>query len=101
MAVVHLPADTTPAVVAEIVKREGAVVVDGVASSDLLDSIEAELRPHLEATPLGPDDFSGFLTRRTGSLIARSPSARQLVMHPLALGTTSNLLAHPPTSSCT
>ncbi len=94
MPVEHLPADTTPEVVAEIVKEEGAVVVDGVASSDLLDSIEAELRPHLEATPLGPDDFSGVLTRRTGSLIARSPSARQLVMHPLALGTTSNLLAH-------
>jgi hypothetical protein len=94
MPVEHLPADTAPAVVAEIVKEQGAVVVDGVASSDLLDSIEAELRPYLEATPLGPDDFSGFLTRRTGSLIARSPSARQLVMHPLALGTTSKLLAH-------
>jgi ectoine hydroxylase-related dioxygenase (phytanoyl-CoA dioxygenase family) len=59
-----------------------------------LDSIESELRPHFDATPPGPDDFSGFLTRRTGSLIARSPSARQLVMHPLALGTTSKLLAH-------
>ena len=66
MAVQHLPADTDPAIVAEIVKGEGAVVVDGVVSSDLLDSIEAELRPYLHATPLGPDDFSGFLTRRTG-----------------------------------
>ena len=94
MPVEHLPADTGPALVAEIVKDEGAVVVDGVASSDLLDSIQAELGPYLEATPLGPDDFSGFLTRRTGSLIARSPSARQLVMHPLALGTTSKVLAH-------
>ncbi|MDQ1360881.1 MAG: hypothetical protein QOJ44_1258 [Acidimicrobiaceae bacterium] len=94
MPVEHLPADTGSAVVAEIVKEEGAVVVDGVVSSDLLDSIQAELGPYLEATPLGPDDFSGFLTRRTGSLIARSPSARQLVMHPLALGTTSKVLAH-------
>jgi len=65
-----------------------------VASSDLLDCIGAELRPYLDATPLGPDDFAGLLTRRTGSLIARSPSARQLVMHPLALGTTSEVLAH-------
>jgi ectoine hydroxylase-related dioxygenase (phytanoyl-CoA dioxygenase family) len=81
-------------VVAGIVKEQGAVIVDGVASSDLLDSIEGELRPYLDSTPLGPDDFSGVLTRRTGSLIARSPSARQLVMHPLALGTTSTLLAH-------
>ncbi|HEX4218865.1 MAG TPA: phytanoyl-CoA dioxygenase family protein [Acidimicrobiales bacterium] len=94
MAVQHRPADTDPAIVGEIVTEEGAVVVDGVASSDLLDSIEAELRPYLEATPPGPDDFAGFLTRRTGSLIARSPSARQLVMHPLALGTTGKVLAH-------
>ena len=94
MPIQHLPADTTAAVVAEIVKEEGAVVVDGVASTDLMDRIEAELRPYLDATPFGPDEFTGSLTRRTGSLIARSPSARQLVMHPLALGTTSEVLAH-------
>lgn len=94
MPIKHLGADTTPAAVAQIVKEEGAVVVDGVASSDLLNSIEAELRPYLDTTPLGPDDFTGTLTRRTGSLIARSPSARQLVMHPLALATTSEVLAH-------
>jgi hypothetical protein len=94
MPVKHLPADTTPKLVAEIVQEDGAVVVDHVASSDLLDSIEAELRPYLDVTPLGPDDFSGRLTRRTGSLIARSPSARQLVTHPLALGTTGIVLAH-------
>jgi hypothetical protein len=93
MPVEHVPADTTPAVVAEIIKKEGAAIVDGVASSDLLNSIESELEPYLEATPAGPDDFTGFLTRRTGSLIARSPAARQLVMHPLALETTGNLLA--------
>jgi hypothetical protein len=94
MPVKHLPADTTAGVVAQVVKEEGAVVVDRLASSDLLASIEAELRPYFDATPLGPDDFSGLLTRRTGSLIARSPAARQLVMHPLALGTTSEVLAH-------
>lgn len=94
MPVKHLRPDTAPKVVSETVKEEGAVIVDGVASSDLLDDIEAELRPYLDATPLGPDDFTGVLTRRTGSLIVRSPSARQLVMHPLALGTTGELLAH-------
>jgi hypothetical protein len=94
MPVKHLPADCAASAVAEIIQEEGAVVVDGVASSHLMDSIEAELRPYLDATPLGPDDFAGRLTRRTGSLIARSPSARQLVMHPLALGTTGEVLAH-------
>jgi ectoine hydroxylase-related dioxygenase (phytanoyl-CoA dioxygenase family) len=94
MPIQHLPAHTTAAVVAEIVKEEGAVVVDGMASTDLMDRIETELRPYLDATPFGPDEFTGSLTRRTGSLIARSPSARQLVMDPLALGTTSEVLAH-------
>jgi hypothetical protein len=94
MPVKHLSSDTTAVEVADLVKEEGAVVVDGVAGSALMDAIEAELRPFLDATPLGPDDFAGLLTRRTGSLIARSPSARQLVMHPLALATTGEVLAH-------
>jgi ectoine hydroxylase-related dioxygenase (phytanoyl-CoA dioxygenase family) len=59
-----------------------------------LDQIEEELSPFLQATPGGPDDFSGHLTRRTGSLIARSPTSRQLVMHPLALGTVRLFLGH-------
>src|SRR5262249_46163752 len=60
----------------------------------LLDRIEAELRPFLDTTPTGPDDFSGNLTRRTGSLIARSPACRDLVMHPLALGAARAFLGH-------
>ncbi len=94
MPVRHLPADASGEIVAEIVKEEGAVVVDGVAAPDLMDDIEVELKPYLDATPLGSDDFGGLLTRRTGALIARSPAARQLVMHPLALGTARVLLAH-------
>ncbi len=52
------------------------------------------MRPFLEATPTGPDDFSGNRTRRTGSLIARSPACRELVMHPLVLGTVGTFLGH-------
>jgi hypothetical protein len=81
-----------PDEVAAAVVRDGAVIVEDVAESGLLDLIEAELRPFLEATPTGPDDFSGNLTRRTGSLIARSPASRDLVMHPLALGGARTLL---------
>jgi hypothetical protein len=80
--------------VAEVVKTEGAVVVDRLAPPALLDRIEAELGPWLARTPTGPDAFSGRRTRRTGALIARSPSSRDLVMHPLALGSTRVLLAH-------
>ena len=72
-----------------------------MAPEALLQRIESELRPYLDATPTGPDDFSGNRTRRTGSLIARSPGCRELVMHPLALGTARTFLGMPPTSSCT
>jgi hypothetical protein len=92
--IVHLPSDSDPGEVAAVVGREGAVVVDAVAEPALLDRVEAELALYLQATPTGPDDFSGHRTRRTGSLIARSPSCRQLVMHPLALGTARTLLGH-------
>ena len=94
MAIVHLASDADPDEVAATIGLDGAVIVDGVAPPALLDRIESELRPYLDATPTGPDDFSGHRTRRTGSLIARSPSCRELVMHPLALGTARTFLGH-------
>jgi hypothetical protein len=54
----------------------------------------AELRPWIENTKPGPDSFSGRNTRRTGSLIARSPKCRSLVMHPLVLATCGRFLGH-------
>jgi Phytanoyl-CoA dioxygenase (PhyH) len=92
--ITHLPNTASPDEVSAAVGRDGAVVVDEVVPADLLDRIESELRPYLDATPTGPDDFSGNRTRRTGSLVARSPSCRQLVMHPLALGTARTFLGH-------
>ena len=94
MPIVHLTSAASPDEVAAAVGRDGAAVVDGVAPAPLLDRIESELRPYLDATPTGPDDFSGDRTRRTGSLIARSPGCRELVMHPLALGAARTFLTH-------
>ena len=86
--------DLDPDAVAETIRTEGAVIVEQLAPLTLLDRIQDELAPFLEATPTGPDAFSGNNTRRTGSLISRSPSCRELVMHPLALGTVKNFLGH-------
>jgi hypothetical protein len=94
MSIAHLPAGTEAAAVAEAVTAEGAVIVDHLAPLGLMDRIEEELRPYLESTPTGPDDFSGHRTRRTGALIARSASCRELVMHPLSLATTGLVLGH-------
>jgi hypothetical protein len=89
----HLSGTAGPEAVAAAVAADGAVIVDGLAAPELMDRIGQELGPWLADTPVGPDDFSGRLTRRTGALIARSASSRELVMHPLALGTTDLVLS--------
>jgi len=94
MPLQHLPASATPEEVAAIVKRDGAVIVDSVLTREEMDGIAAELRPFMEATPFGPDAFSGRRTKRTGGLVARSPKCRALVMHPLILGAAAKLLEH-------
>src|SRR5207244_11658392 len=71
----------------------GAIGERGHPSS-VLESAERELRPHLDATPVGSDDFAGRRSRRTGGLIARSATCRELVMHPLVLDTVGVVLGH-------
>ncbi len=90
----HLPATTSGDEVAAAIRRDGGVIVDRLASDDLLDEFFAEMQPHVDATPFGPDDFSGRRTRRTGGLLARSRTARDLVTHPLVLATAGDILGH-------
>lgn len=90
----HLPATGSAETVNEILKRDGAVIIDNLVEPQAMDAIAAELQPWLDATPFGPDSFSGRRTRRTGGLVARSPLCRDLVMHPLVLAATGKLLDH-------
>ncbi|HZR81489.1 MAG TPA: phytanoyl-CoA dioxygenase family protein [Candidatus Binatia bacterium] len=85
MSIEHLPASSDPAAVASALTRDGVVVVDRLVPPAVMDGARAELAPWLDATPCGPDEFSGRRTRRTGGLVARSPICRDLVMHPLVL----------------
>ena len=94
MSLVHLPPDATVDAVVEAVRRDGAVIVERLASNDLLDKVMEELRESFAETEPGSDEFNGINTRRTGALIARSESARQLIQHPLILGATAEILSH-------
>ena len=93
MNVPHLPADATPERVAAALSESGVAVVDRLVPASLLDRAAGELAPWLERTPFGPDAFSGRRTRRTGGLVARSATCRELIQHPLVLGTVKELLA--------
>ncbi len=84
--------------VAAVLAEDGCVSVAELVSSQVMDDVHHEMAPYIEATPMGPDDFSGHRTRRTGSMIARSPSFRPLAKHPLVIGTLDRVLGDHATS---
>jgi ectoine hydroxylase-related dioxygenase (phytanoyl-CoA dioxygenase family) len=94
MPIEHLPPDSDPARVAAALERDGCAVVDRLLEPGTREALMSELAPHLEDTPAGPDAFAGRHTRRTGGLIARSATARDVVQHPLVLSTVGQVLSH-------
>jgi ectoine hydroxylase-related dioxygenase (phytanoyl-CoA dioxygenase family) len=87
-----LDASTDADAVAEVLAEDGCVVVERLTSPETMDAIHDELAAAIDATAVGPDEFSGFNTRRTGCLIARSPTFRALAVDPLVLGTLDRVL---------
>jgi ectoine hydroxylase-related dioxygenase (phytanoyl-CoA dioxygenase family) len=94
MSIKHLAANASANDVAAALARDGAVVVDNLVTPATVDVVAEELRPWIDATRFGPDDFSGRRTKRTGGLVGRSQGCRDLVMNPLVLATTKKVLAH-------
>ena len=80
--------------VANALSEAGCAVVEHLVERSVLDRVRRELAAHLEATPFGPDDFSGRRTRRTGGLIGRSATSRDVITHPLVLDVVRRVLAH-------
>lgn len=62
---------------------EGAVIIDSLLSESLIEKIKNDLRPYLDASPDGINNFSGKSTKRIGALMARSPACRDLALNSL------------------
>jgi ectoine hydroxylase-related dioxygenase (phytanoyl-CoA dioxygenase family) len=90
-------ADADPSAVSEHLQRFGYAIVDDLADNAVLDQLAAEAGPYIEASAAGRDVYDGQFTRRTGSLVARCPAARQLVMDPLVVATARNFLSQATT----
>ncbi len=90
----RLPPTATGPEIAELLRRDGGVIVDDLASDEQLDTFFGEMKPWTDATGPGTDEFTGRNTRRTGGLLARSKTAQDLVMHPTALAACDNFLSH-------
>jgi hypothetical protein len=81
MIIKHLAATASADQVAAALAQDGAVIVDRLVTSEVMDNVADELRPFTDATRFGPDNFSGRRTKRTGGLVGRSQGCRDLVMN--------------------
>ena len=93
MPVEHLAADAGAERAHEILLRDGCVAIDRLVAPEIMDAIRNETATYIDACPTGADDFGGRQTRRIGALVARSETARQVVMDPLVLGTAKRVMS--------
>lgn len=82
----RLSAAEGPEKLAQLLRDDGAAIVEDVLDAAALEKLKSEIMPYVEATEPGRDDFTGRKTTRTGALVARSAACRDLVMHDLILG---------------
>jgi ectoine hydroxylase-related dioxygenase (phytanoyl-CoA dioxygenase family) len=95
-----LPATASSAEVVAVLNRDGCVVVESLADPKILDLVEKELAPFLDAkkdeppnnAPYGYEDFLPAKTRRIVAVIAKSPAYRTLVTHPLIMAVCDAML---------
>jgi ectoine hydroxylase-related dioxygenase (phytanoyl-CoA dioxygenase family) len=93
----HLPRDSSSDEICEALERDGCAVVDAALDRADIDQVTREMAPHLEATPTGEDEFHGLETQRVGTLVARSPKAREIIMNSTVLEVTAKVLSHAKT----
>ena len=88
-----LPADASTEEIQAVMERDGAAILKDVASPEVIAQMTAEVQPFIERTPMGSDDFTGKQTQRTGALVARTPTCRDLIMHPRIIESAETFLA--------
>ncbi|MEM9463911.1 MAG: phytanoyl-CoA dioxygenase family protein [Actinomycetota bacterium] len=86
-----------PLEVAAFLAEHGYAIVERVVDDAVMDRLAAEAAPFVGESATGRDVYDGMYTRRTGSLIARCPTARELVMHPTVIDTVGHALGHATT----
>lgn len=85
--------DVDPADVVAALQRDGAVIIERLAASPLLGSINTELQPHFSSEgDKFKNDFNGHKTRRLSALLALSKHSAELIAHPLVLAAADKVL---------
>ena len=81
MPLQRLSADATQQEILSAMEADGAAIIENIIEPDLVAQMTSEVKPYIDDTPMGLDDFTGRRTQRTGALVARTPTCRDLIMH--------------------
>ncbi len=79
----HVSIETPIETILEILDEDAGVIIDNFLSDQNLESIKNDLKPYLNVTRNGQDEFTGFETKRVGALMARSKTCQDLALDPL------------------
>ena len=94
MSLVHLPANAGIGEASACLAEHGHVIIDSLAAIEDCERIDAELAPWYDKATFHEGDQTGRSTKRTGALIARSPTARRLIMNETVLGVVERALPY-------
>lgn len=92
MGVETLPATATTEEILAVMDRDGAAIIADLIEPGVIDAMTREVMPFIENTPMGPDDFTGRQTQRTGALVARTPTCRDLIINETVLNAAKGFL---------
>ena len=79
----HVSIDTPIEEILQILDEDAGLIIDNFLSDQNLESIKNDLKPYLNVTRNGQDEFTGFETKRVGALMARSKTCQDLALDPL------------------
>jgi hypothetical protein len=93
MPLTYLDKTADPAAVVTNLRRDGAVVVTGLAETALIDTVTDELRQNLDSSGLKTSsDFNGSRTLRTNAVLSTAPGAAPLLDHDLVVAVANEIL---------
>lgn len=79
-SLVNLPSNAEIDDIMAIVRRDGAVILNDMMTGSEIAELSEELKPYIDVTKPGRENFSGFKTTRTGALAARSSRVRRAIL---------------------
>ena len=84
--------DTTADEVVGHLQDAGCVIVESLASDEVMDRNGAELEPALAETGTNNTKFSGLRTKRFNGVLSRVPASHELALQPLVLEVAGQML---------